>query len=80
VTAKAVFTDLDGTLLDEQGVSPGTRDALDGLRARGIPVFVATGRSVCATAVARVSNPFICYTAPSCTTGTGSGCTRDDDV
>ena len=63
---KAVFTDLDGTLLDEQGqVSPATREVLARLHARGIPVFIATGRSVCATLSAvgslGLSNPFICY-------------------
>ena len=63
---KAVFTDLDGTLLDEQGrVCPGTREVLDRLHARGVPVFVATGRSVCATekAVADLAlrTPWICY-------------------
>lgn len=63
---RAVFTDLDGTLLDEQGqVTPETRDVLDRLRARGVPLFVATGRSVCATRAALrevdLRTPFVCY-------------------
>jgi len=63
---KAVFTDLDGTLLDEGGrVSPSTRSALERLHARGVPVFVATGRSVCATEMAvadlTLRTPWICY-------------------
>ena len=63
---KAVFTDLDGTLLDEQGrVSAPSRDALARLKARGLPVFVATGRSVCATESAvtdlDLQTPWICY-------------------
>lgn len=63
---KAVFTDLDGTLLDEDGkVTTETRSVIARLRARGIPLFVATGRSVCATELAigdtGLETPFVCY-------------------
>ncbi len=63
---KAVFTDLDGTLLHEDGkISPQTQEVLVRLRARGVPVFIATGRSVCATKAAvgglGLDTPFICY-------------------
>ncbi|MDP3940544.1 MAG: HAD family hydrolase [Deltaproteobacteria bacterium] len=63
---RAVFTDLDGTLLNEQGkITPETLDVLARLQARGIPLFVATGRSVCATKAALqqidLRTPFVCY-------------------
>jgi Cof subfamily protein (haloacid dehalogenase superfamily) len=63
---KAVFTDLDGTLLDEAGqVAPAVRRVLEQLRARGIPIFVATGRSVCSARTAvkglGIETPLICY-------------------
>lgn len=63
---KAVFTDLDGTLLNEDGkVTTKTRNVIARLRARGIPLFVATGRSVCATELAfsgtGIETPFVCY-------------------
>lgn len=42
---KAIFFDIDGTLLDFNGhVSKRTRDALTVLRNKGIKIFVATGR------------------------------------
>jgi HAD superfamily hydrolase (TIGR01484 family) len=63
---KAVFTDLDGTLLHEDGkVPPHTRAVISRLRARGVGVFVATGRSVCAAKSAvgelGLDTPLICY-------------------
>ena len=63
---KAVFTDLDGTLLNEDGkVTTETRNVIARFRARDIPFFVATGRSVCATEIAisdtGIETPFICY-------------------
>lgn len=63
---RAVFSDLDGTLLNEEGkTTPETREVLHRLAARGIPLFVATGRSVCATqAVVReldLRTPLVCY-------------------
>ncbi len=45
VPPRLVATDLDGTLLDAQGhVSPRTREVLDALDARGVPVVFVTGR------------------------------------
>ena len=63
---KAVFSDLDGTLLDEEGkVRPSARAVVAQLRARGIAFFVSTGRSVCAALGAvgdlGLDTPFICY-------------------
>ncbi|KAJ1478517.1 hypothetical protein T484DRAFT_1817426 [Baffinella frigidus] len=41
---KAVFTDVDGTLLNSKHqLSPRTVDALKATMARGIPVVMATG-------------------------------------
>ena len=44
---KIVFFDIDGTLIDigAKGMSPKTREALLGLKARGIKICVATGRA-----------------------------------
>ena len=43
---KAVFFDLDGTLLsDRKTISPVNRKALRHLREKGIKVFLATARS-----------------------------------
>ncbi len=44
--AKAVFFDIDGTLVPfrAKGIPAGTRAALDALRAGGVRAFVATGR------------------------------------
>ncbi len=63
---KAVFTDLDGTLLDEAGrIAPAVQRVVERLRARGIALFIATGRSVCATRVVLeglgIETPLICY-------------------
>jgi hydroxymethylpyrimidine pyrophosphatase-like HAD family hydrolase len=45
VTARLVATDLDGTLLDSQGLlSQRTRDVLDRLDERGVPLVVVTAR------------------------------------
>ena len=45
---KAAFFDVDGTLLSHRtkSVPQSARDALDGLRARGIHCVVATGRQL----------------------------------
>lgn len=43
---KAIFLDMDGTILDHHNqVSQNTKVVIDKLRAKGIPVFIATGRS-----------------------------------
>ena len=43
---KAAFFDLDGTLVGESGqYTPAVKEALSALRAKGIRVFAATGRS-----------------------------------
>ena len=49
---KIVFFDIDGTLIDigAKGMSPKTREALLGLKARGIKICVATGRALAAFA------------------------------
>lgn len=43
---KAIFFDIDGTLRDftEQGIRPGTRQAIRLAREKGISCFIATGR------------------------------------
>ena len=43
---KAIFFDIDGTLVSFQThqVSPGVLEALRRLRAKGIKLFIATGR------------------------------------
>ena len=43
---KAIFFDIDGTLRDftEQGIRPGTYQAIDLARSNGIRCFIATGR------------------------------------
>lgn len=44
---KALFFDLDGTLLDgEKKIPPSAVEALQAARARGVKVYVATGRSL----------------------------------
>lgn len=46
-TPRLVATDLDGTLLDSTGsVSARTREVLDALDARGVPVVFVTGRPI----------------------------------
>ena len=43
---KAVFSDLDGTLLNENGtVSEETKEMIEKLKKAGIKFFIATGRS-----------------------------------
>jgi Cof subfamily protein (haloacid dehalogenase superfamily) len=45
VVPRLVATDLDGTLVRSDGtVSPATRDAIEALDARGVPVVFVTGR------------------------------------
>lgn len=47
MTSKAVFLDVDGTLIDERGRIPASaREAVRQARANGHRVFLATGRSV----------------------------------
>ena len=44
---KAIFLDMDGTILDHQNkVSIHTKEIIDDLRTQGILVFIATGRAV----------------------------------
>ncbi|GGM33466.1 haloacid dehalogenase [Paraliobacillus quinghaiensis] len=46
VEPKAIFLDMDGTILDHYNrVSVNTKEVINKLRAKGIPVFIATGRS-----------------------------------
>ncbi|ULT59332.1 Cof-type HAD-IIB family hydrolase [Neobacillus drentensis] len=46
VTPKAIFLDMDGTILNHQNqVSIHTKEIIDELRNRGINVFIATGRA-----------------------------------
>lgn len=46
VAPKAIFLDMDGTILDHYNrVSQNTKVVVDKLRAKGIPIFIATGRS-----------------------------------
>ncbi|MEH7547386.1 MULTISPECIES: HAD family hydrolase [Bacillaceae] len=43
---KAIFLDMDGTILNHQNkVSIHTKEIIDGVRERGIKVFIATGRA-----------------------------------
>lgn len=43
---RSLFVDVDGTILDhERGIAPSTVTALRAARARGIPVFLCTGRA-----------------------------------
>ena len=46
---KAIFFDIDGTLLSFKThcVSPSTVDAMAQLRKKGIKLFIATGRTLC---------------------------------
>jgi Cof subfamily protein (haloacid dehalogenase superfamily) len=45
-TAKAIFLDMDGTILNHQNrVSVRTKEIIDKLREKGILVFIATGRA-----------------------------------
>ena len=46
VTTKAIFLDMDGTILNHQNkVSIHTKEIIDELRNRGLNVFIATGRA-----------------------------------
>ena len=65
--AELVACDLDGTLLSpELEFSPGLREALDALRAAGVPVIVSTGRMFISARriAARLGldeGPIVCY-------------------
>lgn len=63
---RAMLIDIDGTLLNERDeVTPRTREALDRVRARGLQVFLATGRSIHGAekvhAELGLDTPLVCY-------------------
>src|SRR5437867_3036787 len=61
---RALLLDLDGTLLDRRGdVSERNRAAVRAAREAGLEVYLATGRSVCATVrtYRALETPACCY-------------------
>jgi Cof subfamily protein (haloacid dehalogenase superfamily) len=63
---RAMLIDIDGTLLNEKDeITPRTLEALNRVRARGIKVFLATGRSIHGAekvhAELDLDTPLVCY-------------------